>query len=186
MSTIEIRWHGRGGQGAVTANEILAGAALKEGKFIKAFPEFGPERMGAPIRAFARISDEPITVHSQVYFPDVVLVIDSTLLKAGKVVNGLKEDGAVIANFPDDNAKLAAIVGRTKNVHAVNATKIALEEIGKPMTNTAMLGALVKVTNVVAIGSIIDEMRAKMSSKLSKDVVEKNLKAIMRAYEEVQ
>jgi pyruvate ferredoxin oxidoreductase gamma subunit len=186
VSTIEIRWHGRGGQGAVTANEILAGAALKEGKFIKAFPEFGPERMGAPIRAFARISDEPIMVHSQVYYPDVVLVIDPTLLKAGKVVEGLKEGGAVIANFPESNAKLEEIVGRTVNVHAVNATKIALEEIGKPMTNTAMLGALVKVTNVVSIDTIIDEMRTKMGGKLSKDIVEKNLKAIRRAYEEVQ
>ncbi|MCG7840333.1 MAG: 2-oxoacid:acceptor oxidoreductase family protein [Methanomassiliicoccales archaeon] len=186
MSTIEIRWHGRGGQGAVTANEILAAAALAEGKYIKAFPEFGPERMGAPIRAFARISDQPITVHSQVYYPDVVLIIDPTLLKAGKVVEGLKEGGAVIANFPDDNAKLEEIVGRTENVHAVNATKIALEEIGRPMTNTAMLGALVKVTNVVGIDSIIDEMRNKMSGKLSDAVVEKNLKAIKRAYEEVQ
>jgi pyruvate ferredoxin oxidoreductase gamma subunit len=186
VSTIEIRWHGRGGQGAVTANEILAGAALKEGKFIKAFPEFGPERMGAPIRAFARISDEPITVHSQVYYPDVVLVIDSTLLKAGKVVDGLKEDGAVIANYPEGSAKLAEAVGRKENVHAVNATKIALEEIGRPMTNTAMLGALVKVTNVVSLDSIIDEMRVKMSGKLSKEVVEKNLRAIKRAYEEVQ
>ncbi|OPX60039.1 MAG: Pyruvate/ketoisovalerate oxidoreductases common subunit gamma [Methanomassiliicoccales archaeon PtaB.Bin215] len=186
VSTIEIRWHGRGGQGVVTANEILAGAALKEGKFIKAFPEFGPERMGAPIRAFARISDEPIMVHSQVYFPDVVLIIDATLLKAGKVVEGLKEGGAVIANFPDDKSKLIQAVGRSENVYAVNATKIAIEEIGRPMTNTAMLGALVKVTNVVSIDTIIEEMRNKMSGKLSKDVVEKNLRAIKRAYEEVQ
>jgi len=186
VSTIEIRWHGRGGQGVVTANEILAGAALKEGKFIKAFPEFGPERMGAPIRAFARISDEPIMVHSQVYFPDVVLIIDATLLKAGKVVEGLKEGGAVIANFPDEKSKLIQAVGRSENVYAVNATKIAVEEIGRPMTNTAMLGALVKVTNVVNIDTIIDEMRTKMGGKLSKDMVEKNLKAIRRAYEEVQ
>jgi len=186
VSTIEIRWHGRGGQGVVTANEILASAALKEGKYIKAFPEFGPERMGAPIRAFARISDEPIMVHSQVYFPDVVLIIDATLLKAGKVVEGLKEGGAIIANFPDEKSKLIHAVGRSENVYAVNATKIALEEIGRPMTNTAMLGALVKVTNVVGIDTIIDEMRNKMSGKLSKDVVEKNLRAIKRAYEEVQ
>lgn len=186
MSTIEIRWHGRGGQGVVTANEILASAALKEGKYIKAFPEFGPERMGAPIRAFARISDEPIMVHSQVYFPDVVLIIDATLLKAGKVVEGLKEGGAIIANFPDEKSKLIQAVGRSENVYAVNATKIAIEEIGRPMTNTAMLGALVKVTNVVSLDTIIEEMRNKMSGKLSKDVVEKNLRAIKRAYEEVQ
>jgi len=186
VSTIEIRWHGRGGQGVVTANEILAGAALREGKFIKAFPEFGPERMGAPIRAFARISDRPITVHSQVYFPDVVLIIDPTLIKVGKVTDGLKEGGGVIANYPDDNAKLMRAVGRSENVHAVNATKIAVEEIGRPMTNTAMLGALVKVTNVVNLDTIIEEMRDKMSGKLGKDAVERNIKAIRRAYEEVQ
>ena len=131
MSTMEIRWHGRGGQGVVTANEILAGAALKEGKYIKAFPEFGPERMGAPIRAFARISDEPMMVHSQVYFPDVVLVIDPTLLKAVNVLDGLKEGGVVIANFPECKSKMAQVIGRTENIYAVNATKIALEEIGK-------------------------------------------------------
>lgn len=186
MSTIEIRWHGRGGQGVVTANEILAGAALKEGRYIKAFPEFGPERMGAPIRAFARISDRPINVHSQVYYPDVVLVIDPTLLKVGNVVEGLKEDGTVIANFPEDNVKLGEVVDRKDNVHAVNATRIALEEIGRPLTNTAMLGALVRVTGVVGIESIIEGMESKMSGKLSKEMMDKNLKAIRRAYEEVQ
>jgi len=186
VSTIEIRWHGRGGQGVVTANEILAGAALKEGKFIKAFPEFGPERMGSPIRAFARISDEPITVHSQVYYPDVVLIIDATLLKAVKVTDGLKEGGVVIANFPDEKSKLTQVLGRTENVYVVNATKIALEEIGRPMTNTAMLGALIKVTNMVSIDTIIDETRNRMSGKLSQEVVRKNLSAIRRAYEEVQ
>jgi len=186
VSTIEIRWHGRGGQGVVTGNEILAGAALKEGKYIKAFPEFGAERMGAPIRAFARISDEPMTVHSQVYYPDAVIVIDPTLLKAVKVTDGLKENGVVIANFPDDKSKMAQVIGRDKNIYAVNATKIAVEEIGKPMTNTAMLGALVKVTKVVRLDSIIDEMNAKMGGKLSKDVLAKNLNAVKRAYEEVQ
>lgn len=186
MSTMEIRWHGRGGQGAVTANEILAGAALKEGKYIKAFPEFGAERMGAPIRAFARISDEPMTVHSQVYFPDAVLVIDPTLLKAVNVTDGLKEGGVVIANFPESKSKMAQVIGRSENIYAVNATKIAIEEIGKNMTNTAMLGALVKVTKIVSLDSIINEMNAKMGGKLSKDVLAKNLNAIKRAYEEVQ
>lgn len=186
MSTMEIRWHGRGGQGVVTANEILAGAALKEGKYIKAFPEFGPERMGAPIRAFARISDEPIMVHSQVYYPDAVLIIDPTLVKSGAVVEGLKEKGVIIANFPEEKAKMAHALGRSENIYAVNASKIALEEIGKNMTNTAMLGALVKITKVVSLDSIINEMNAKMGGKLSKEVLAKNLNAIKRAYEEVQ
>jgi pyruvate ferredoxin oxidoreductase gamma subunit len=186
VSTMEIRWHGRGGQGVVTANEILAGAALKEGKYIKAFPEFGAERMGAPIRAFARISDEPMTVHSQVYYPDAVLIIDPTLLKAVNVLDGLKEDGVVIANFPEGKSKMAHVIGRSERIYAVNATKIAIEEIGKGMTNTAMLGALVKVTNVVSLDSIINEMNAKMGGKLSKDVLAKNLNAVKRAYEEVE
>src|SRR5512137_2881879 len=93
VTTIEIRWHGRGGQGVVTANELLAGAALKEGKYIKAFPEFGPERMGAPIRAFTRLSDDPVVVHSQVYYPDMVVVLDSTLLTQVKVLDGMKDNG---------------------------------------------------------------------------------------------
>ncbi|MDD1772714.1 MAG: 2-oxoacid:acceptor oxidoreductase family protein [Methanomassiliicoccales archaeon] len=183
---MEIRWHGRGGQGVVTANEILAGAALKEGKYIKAFPEFGAERMGAPIRAFARISDEPMTVHSQVYYPDAVLIIDPTLLKAVNVLDGLKEDGVVIANFPEGRSKMAQVLGRSDRIYAVNATKIAMEEIGKGMTNTAMLGALVKVTKIVSLDSIINEMNAKMGGKLSKDVLAKNLNAVKRAYEEVE
>jgi pyruvate ferredoxin oxidoreductase gamma subunit len=185
LTTIEIRWHGRGGQGVVTANELLAGAALKEGKFIKAFPEFGPERMGAPIRAFTRLSDKPIMVHSQVYTPDMVVVIDATLLKQVNVLEGLKDEGQVVANFPDGKDKLGQLIGRTRNVHSVNATKIAMEEIGRPTTNTAMLGAVVKSLGFVSLESVLEELEIKFSGKFNKDVVAKNLKAVKRAYEEV-
>ncbi|QLH75724.1 MAG: 2-oxoacid:acceptor oxidoreductase family protein [Methanomassiliicoccales archaeon] len=185
LTTIEIRWHGRGGQGVVTANELLAGAALKEGKYIKAFPEFGPERMGAPIRAFTRLSDTPIQVHSQVYYPDMVVVIDPTLLKQTSIMEGLKEEGMLVANFADGKDKLSKIVGKEKNVHAVNATAIAMEEIGRPTTNTAMLGAVVKVLNYVRLESVLEELEAKFSGKFSKEVVAKNIKAVRRAYEEV-
>jgi pyruvate ferredoxin oxidoreductase gamma subunit len=185
LTTIEIRWHGRGGQGVVTANELLAGAALKEGKFIKAFPEFGPERMGAPIRAFTRLSDKPIVVHSQVYNPDMVVVLDPTLLKQINVLDGLKETGHLVANFPDGKKKLEEILGKSGNIHAVNATKIAMEEIGRPTANTAMLGAVVKSLNFVSLKSVLEELEGKFSGKFSKDVVAKNLKAVQRAYDEV-
>lgn len=185
MRTMEIRWHGRGGQGVVTANEILAGAALEEGKYMKAFPEFGPERMGAPIRAFARISEEPIKVHSQVYFPDYVVVLDPTLIGNINVLEGMRKDGALVANYPDSKENLRRALATDMDVHAVNATKIALETIGKPLANTAMLGALVKVSGVLELDSIKKELRSKLGGKLPQKVVEKNILSVERAYEEV-
>jgi len=185
LTTQEIRWHGRGGQGVVTANEILAGAALLEGKYMKAFPEFGPERMGAPIRAFARISDEPIKVHSQVYFPDYVIVLDPTLIGNINVLEGLKKEGALVANYAEGTDHLRKALNTDLNVHAVDASKIALETIGKPMANTAMLGALVRVSNVVKLESIVMELRSKLGSKLPEKVVEKNVQSVERAYQEV-
>jgi pyruvate ferredoxin oxidoreductase gamma subunit len=169
----------------VTANEILAGASIREGKFIKAFPEFGPERMGAPIRAFSRISDEPIRVHSQVYTPDFVVVLDPTLIGSVDLTGGLKEGGAIIANYNEGRDKLQEVLGGGSEIHAVNATKIALEEIGRPMANTAMLGALVKISDVVSLDSILDELRSRFSAKFSDKVIQKNLTAVRRAYEEV-
>ncbi|MFA5311865.1 MAG: 2-oxoacid:acceptor oxidoreductase family protein [Methanomassiliicoccales archaeon] len=185
MTTIEIRWHGRGGQGVVTANELLAGAALKEGKYIKAFPEFGPERMGAPIRAFTRLSDTPIQVHSQVYYPDMVVVLDPTLLKQADILEGMKESSLFVANYAEGKDKLVKIIGKSNNVHSVNATGIAMDEIGRPTANTAMLGAVVKVLKYVSIESVLEELETKFSAKFSKEVVAKNIKAIKRAYEEV-
>ena len=185
MRTLEIRWHGRGGQGVVTANEILAGAALQEGKFMKAFPEFGPERMGAPIRAFARISDEPIKVHSQVYNPDYVIVLDPTLIGNVNVLEGMKKEGALVANYAEGKETLRRALGTDLDVHAVNATKIALETIGKPLANTAMLGALVKVSGVLDLESVKQELRSKLGGKLPEKVVEKNVLSVERAYQEV-
>lgn len=182
---VEIRWHGRGGQGIVTANEILAGAALLEGKYIKAFPEFGPERMGAPIRAFARISDKPITIHSQVYHPDFVVVVDSTLLGQIDVTEGLKPDGAIIANYSESPEKLKTIIGGNFEVHTVDATRIAMEEIGRPLANTAMLGALSKITRVVALESVVKELQRKFSGKFTSEVTSKNIRSVERAYNEV-
>jgi pyruvate ferredoxin oxidoreductase gamma subunit len=182
---MEIRWHGRGGQGVVTANEILAGAALQEGKYMKAFPEFGPERMGAPIRAFARISEEPIKVHSQVYFPDYVIVLDPTLIGNVNVLEGMKKEGSLVANYPDGKENLRRQLATDLDIHAVNATKIALETVGKPLANTAMLGALVKVSRVLDLESIKKELRTKLGAKLAPKVVDKNILSVERAFEEV-
>lgn len=183
---MEIVWHGRGGQGAVTANEILAETAIREGKYVKAFPEFGPERMGAPIRAFARISEKPIKVHSQVYEPDIVIVLDGTLVGKVDITKGLKKDGIVLANYPGTPAELKAALKTENKCFTLNATKISLEEIGKPVANTAMLGALTKVMPIVSYSALEDQITSKFEGKLPEKVIVKNLTALKRAYEEVQ
>jgi len=182
----EICWHGRGGQGVVTANEILAEATIHAGRYVKAFPEFGPERMGAPIRAFARISEGPIRVHTQVYEPDIVIVIDPTLIGKVDVAKGLKKGGAIIANYPGTSAELKKAIGTDAECHAVDATKISMEEIGRPMVNTSMLGALVKVRPFITYKEIEDRMKMKFEGKLKEKAIHQNLAALNRAYEEVK
>ena len=182
----EICWHGRGGQGVVTANEILAETTIDAGKYVKAFPEFGPERMGAPIRAFARISDEPIRVHTQVYEPDIVVVVDPTLIGKVNVAAGLKKGGVIIANYPGTSSELQKAIGTTAECHAVDATKISMEEIGRPMVNTSMLGAVVKLRPIVPYGEIEDHMKQKFEGKLSEKAIGQNVRALKRAFEEVK
>ncbi|MCL2295879.1 MAG: 2-oxoacid:acceptor oxidoreductase family protein [Methanomassiliicoccaceae archaeon] len=182
----EICWHGRGGQGAVTANEILAEAIIHAGKYVKAFPEFGPERMGAPIRAFARISEISIRVHTQVYEPDIVIVIDPTLIGKVDVGKGLKKGGVIIANYCGTPSELQKAIGTDAECHSVDATKISMEEMGRPMVNTSMLGALVKVRPIISYEEIEDRMKIKFEGKFSEKVISQNLAALKRAYGEVQ
>ena len=182
----EICWHGRGGQGVVTANEILAETIINAGKYVKAFPEFGPERMGAPIKAFARISDSPIRVHTQVYEPDIVVVVDPTLIGKVDVAKGLKNGGTIIANYPGTSAELQKAIGTNAECHAVDATRISVEEIGRPMANTSMLGALVKVRPIMPYSEVEDNITTKFEGKLQDKMIVKNLAALKRAYEEVQ
>lgn len=182
----EICWHGRGGQGVVTANEILAETAIYAGKYVKAFPEFGPERMGAPIRAFARISDVPIRVHTQVYEPDIVIVIDPTLVGKVDVAKGIKKSGIILVNYPGNPEELQKAIGTTARCYAVDATKISTEEIGKPMANTSMLGALVKLVPTIKYSALEDNITTKFAGKLSDKMIVKNLTALKRAYEEVR
>jgi pyruvate ferredoxin oxidoreductase gamma subunit len=183
---IELCWHGRGGQGVVTANEILAETAIREGKYVKAFPEFGPERMGAPIRAFTRISSDPIRVHSQVYEPDIVIVLDPTLVGKAKITAGLKESSVILANYSGSSGELQGALKTGAKCYAVDATKISTEEIGKPMANTSMLGALAKISAIVSFASLEDQMTAKFTGKLPDKVIVKNLSALKRAYAEVR
>lgn len=183
---VEVRWHGRGGQGVVTASELLAGAALAEGKYLQAFPEFGPERMGAPIRAFTRISDEPIDIHSHVYTPDVVVVIDPTLLENPTITEGLSDDGKLIVNFPgtpDEVRKITKFMGR---IYTVNATKIAMETIGRPIANTCCVGALVKATKLVGLEQVEAQIQNMLGAKIGERGTQANIKALHRAYEEVK
>jgi 2-oxoacid:acceptor oxidoreductase gamma subunit (pyruvate/2-ketoisovalerate family) len=183
-SILEFRWHGRGGQGAWTASELLARTAIYEGKFIQSFPEFGPERMGAPVTAFTRISTEPIRIHCAVYDPDVVVVLDSTLLKSVPVTAGIdSEDDLIIINSNDAPAKVRNdLKVKMGKVWTIPATEIALKTLGSPITNTAMLGAVARATAVVTMAGIEKTVKERFRA----DLADKNLAVIRRAYEEVQ
>ena len=180
---LEFRWHGRGGQGAWTASELLARAALSEGKHIQSFPEFGPERMGAPVTAFTRISTEPIRIHCDIYEPDVVVVLDSTLLRTVPVTAGInQEDDVIIVNSKEPPAKVRKDLRVEKGrVWTVPATEIALKTLGLPITNTAMLGAVARATNVVTMESIEKTVKERFRTYLA----EKNMAVIRRAFEEI-
>ncbi len=183
----EIRWHGRGGQGVVTAGQLLAETALGTGQYFQAFPDYGPERMGAPIRAFTRLSDEPINIHSQIEEPDVVLVLDPTLLGTVPVTEGLVEDGVLVVNSsqsPDDVREVTGF--RTGKVFAVDASHIAIEEMGREITNTPMLGAFVAATGLIEMEALTEELRAWFTGKISEEAIQANLRALKRAADEVQ
>jgi 2-oxoacid:acceptor oxidoreductase gamma subunit (pyruvate/2-ketoisovalerate family) len=181
---LEVRWHGRGGQGAWTASELLARAAIAEGKFIQSFPEFGPERMGAPVTAFTRISTEPIRLHCAVYNPDVVAVLDPTLLKSVNVADGLGEDGGhIVVNTKDDPAAVRKQLSSDKGkLWIVPATEISIRILGMPITNTAMLGAVARVTGIVSLKTV----ETMVKGRFRPDVAEKNFAVVKEAYEGVK
>lgn len=175
----EIRLHGRGGQGGVTSAELVAVAAIDEGKFAQAFPSFGPERRGAPVTAFIRVGDEQIRTREKVYHPDIVVVLDSSLPLLVNVPEGLKEDGIVILNSARSEAEIREAHGLKGRVALVDANTIAREVLGLPITNTTMLGALLKATGIVSIEAL-EEALDRRFGRLS----EKNKAAMHRAYEE--
>jgi pyruvate ferredoxin oxidoreductase gamma subunit len=185
----EIRWHGRGGQGAKTAALLFADAALGEGLYIQAFPEYGPERMGAPVQSFDRLSDEPITIHCGVTNPSVVVVLDPTLIGKVDVTQGLPENGAIIINTSETAKDIKAKLGLTKGkVYTVDASAISRETIGKDIPNTPMLGALAKVTGLINFERMVEDNRKKLTAKFKNrpEIVEGNIKSIQRAYQEVK
>ena len=186
---IEIRWHGRGGQGAKTASLLLADAAFNTGKYIQGFPEYGPERMGAPITAYNRISDNPITIHSNIYEPDFVVVVDDTLLGAVDVTAGLKEDGAIVINSTKSPDELRGLLNGYKGkVCTIDAKTISIDCLGKYFPNTPMLAAIVKVSGIMDDEAFLNDMVESFKHKFAKkpEVIDGNMEALRRSLNEVK
>jgi pyruvate ferredoxin oxidoreductase gamma subunit len=184
---LEIRWHGRGGQGAKTAAAMVAEVAVEAGKYAQAAPEYGAEREGAPIKAYTRIDDTIIRSHDAIYFPDIVVVLDDTLLETQGVAEGLSEDGVLLVNTRKAPAQVRKLLGmQGGKVYTIDATTIAIEEIKRPIPNTVMIGALCAVTGVTDIEHIEKDIRKKLGGKLSEGMLEGNFRAVRRAAEEVQ
>lgn len=186
---IEIRWHGRGGQGAKTASLLLADVAFNTGKYIQGFPEYGPERMGAPLTAYNRIDDNVIRIHSNVYEPDYVVVVDDTLVGAVDVTYGLKPNGAILVNTNLDGEKIRQrLNGYSGKIYTIDASKIATQTIGQNFPNTALLAAVIKTTNLMSKEELEANMLDSFNHKFSKkpEVIEPNMNAVRRAYDEVK
>ena len=186
---IEIRWHGRGGQGAKTASLLLADAAFNTGKFIQGFPEYGPERMGAPITAYNRISDNEIRIHSNIYEPDFVVVVDDSLIGTIDVTSGLKSDGAIIINTNEDIEEIRKkLNGYNGKIYTIDASKISIECLKANFPNTAMLAAVVHVTGIMSKEELISNMEDAFKHNFAKkpEVIEPNMKALLRGYEEIK
>lgn len=186
---VEIRWHGRGGQGAKTASLLLAEAAFDTGKYIQGFPEYGPERMGAPITAYNRISDERATIHSNIYEPDYVVVVDETLIDVVDVTAGLKETGAIIINTPKSPEEIAPkLKGYKGGVYTIDAREISMATLGRYFPNTPMLGAVVKIAKIMDEDTFIEAMDKSFNHKFASkpQVIAPNMEAVKRALTEVK
>jgi len=188
MATMtEVRWHGRGGQGAKTAGYILAVAAAEQGWQVQAFPEYGAERRGAPMRSYVRISDGPIRLRSGITNPEIVVVLDPSLLESENPAEGIAEGGIIIVNTSDSPAEIRERLGNpSAQVWTVDATRISQETIGRNMPNTPMLGALAKVSDVLDLEGARQAIRKQLGGKLSEKIIQANFEAVQRAYDEVQ
>ena len=188
-SLIEIRWHGRGGQGAKTASLLLADAAFNTGKYIQGFPEYGPERMGAPITAYNRISNSQINIHSNIYEPDYVVVVDDTLLESVDVTAGLKETGAIVINTTKGAKQLKSVLNNYKGeIYTIDARKVSMEALGRYFPNIPMLAAIVKVSKVMTEEELLNDMEGSFKHKFAKkpEVIEGNMKSLKLALQEVK
>ncbi len=182
----EIRWHGRGGQGAKTAALLLADVAFKTGKYVQGFPEYGPERMGAPITAYNRISDQPIRVHSNIYTPSLVAVVDETLLHSVNVTDGLKKEGAIIVNTAKDPEEIRPMLnGYEGKIYTIDARKISVEALGRYFPNSPMLAAVVAVGKIMERHAFLSEMRNSYQHKFAKkpEVIDGNMMALELTYD---
>lgn len=181
----EIIFHARGGQGAKTAAEILAQAAVAEGKYVQAFPSFGPERSGAPTKTYLKIADKAIRNHEPIVDPDVVIVLDETLLEKTKVTDGLDKEESLIINSPKAPSEIAQIISFKGKIHPVDANRISMDIVGQPRPNTVILGKIVHVTGVVKLESVISEFRHIFEEKIGKENCDKNILAIEKAYDSI-
>jgi len=183
----EIRWHARGGQGAKTAATLVALVALEEGKHSQGFPEYGPERMGAPIRGFTRISSNEIRLHCPIEHPDVVVILDETLIGTAPTTDGATPDTLFLVNSSGDPAAMRKKLGlKDGKVYCVDATKISLDEIGRDIPNTPMIGALIRITNCISMDAMKTDIEHKFLKKFGERIVQGNVRAVQRAYEEVK
>lgn len=170
----------------VTAAKLLAESALEQDKYFQAMPEYGAERMGAPIQAFTRISDEPITLHCNITDPNIIVVLDETLLGSINVADGLTDDGVILINSDSQPKKVREDLKLSKGkVYTVNATQIAKETIGRPIPNTPMLGALIKITGIINLDNVLEHLKKSFGKKFSQDIIDANINAVKRAYQEV-
>jgi len=185
---LEIRWHGRGGQGTVTAAKVLADACLSSGGYVQAFPEYGPERAGAPIRAFNRISEKVIRMYGPVLHPKVISIADATLIGTVNVTEGALDDTIYVVNTSRDPGSIRESLSalRSQKVYAVDATRIALECFGRPMPNSSMLGAICRATGVIEMDVLLDDVRKSFGKKFSQKIIDGNLDATRRGYEEAK
>ena len=186
---VEIRWHGRGGQGAKTAALLLADVAFQTGRHVQGFPEYGPERMGAPITAYNRISSDEIRVHSNIYDPDFVVVVDESLLDSVDVTNGLKKEGAIVINTDKPKEEIIPkLNGYEGSVYVIDARKVSIAALGKYFPNTPMLAAIVKVSGIMEEESFLAEMESSFKHKFASkpEVIDGNMNALKMAFDEVK
>ena len=184
--TIELRWEARGGQGAVTASKLLAEAALEDGKYFQGMPDYGAERMGAPIRSYTRISSEPILAYCQVTEPDVVVVLDTTLIGIVNLTEGLKEDGMMVVNSTASPDEVRSQLGYKGKVYTLDATGISMDLLGRNLPNTPMLGALARVTGIVNRDSVARQITSRLGATMKKEVVAANIRAFEKGYNSVR
>lgn len=185
---LEIRWHGRGGQGAKTASLLLADVAFTQGMYVQGFPEYGPERMGAPITAYNRLSTEPLRVHSNIYEPDIVVVVDESLVDTVDVTAGLKKDGAIIVNSQRSADQVrATFSGYTGRLYIIDAKTVSLRNIGRNMPNTPLLSSVVKVSGIMEAEAFFENMRGSFAHKFTSkpEALEGNMSAVRDAWKEV-